>query len=57
MIYKTIMIKMVIIARVSRSIQEYERQVNDLAALANANGWSIKSTGIRSKIQQRERSF
>ena len=43
MIYKTIMVKTVIFARVSTSSQEYDRQVNELTMLANANGWSIES--------------
>ena len=43
MIYITIMIKTVIFARVSTSVQEYDRQVKELTALANGNGWSIES--------------
>ena len=43
MIYKTIMVKTVIFARVSTSVQEYDRQVNELTALANGNGWSVES--------------
>ena len=43
MIYESIMIKTVIFARVSTGIQEYDRQVNELTMLANANGWSIES--------------
>ena len=43
MTYKTIMVKTVIFARVSTSSQEYDRQVNELTMLANANGWSIES--------------
>ena len=42
MIYESIMIKTVIFARVSTSIQEYDRQVNELTMLANANGWSVE---------------
>lgn len=34
--------KVVIFARVSTAIQEYERQVNELSALALANGWSVE---------------
>ena len=37
------MIKTVIFARVSTSVQEYARQVKELTALANGNGWSIES--------------
>ena len=38
------MIKTVIIARVSTSVQEYDRQVNELTALANNNGWCVEAT-------------
>lgn len=43
MIYESIMIKTVIFARVSTSSQEYDRQVNELTMLANANGWSVEA--------------
>ena len=43
MIYESIMIKTVIFARVSTSVQEYDRQVNELTALANGNGWSVEA--------------
>ena len=33
-----------IFARVSTSIQEYDRQVNELTALAQRNGWSVEAT-------------
>ena len=33
-----------IFARVSTSIQEYDRQVNELTALAQRNGWSVEGT-------------
>ena len=33
-----------IFARVSTSIQEYDRQVNELTALAQHNGWSVEAT-------------
>lgn len=33
--------KTVIFARVSTSTQEYDRQVNELTALANSKGWSV----------------
>ena len=39
----TIMIKTVIFARVSTSVQEYDRQVAELTALANGNGWVIEA--------------
>ena len=41
--YKSIMVKTVIFARVSTSVQEYDRQVNELTALANGNGWSVEA--------------
>ena len=37
------MVKAVIFARVSTSVQEYDRQVNELTMLANVNGWSVES--------------
>ena len=37
------MVKAVIFARVSTSIQEYDRQVNELTSLANGNGWSVEA--------------
>lgn len=37
------MIKTVIFARVSTGLQEYDRQVNELTALANTNGWSVEA--------------
>ena len=43
MIYKTIMVKTVIFARVSTSIQEYDRQISELTALAKSNGWSVEA--------------
>ena len=43
MIFKTIMVKTVIFARVSTSLQEYDRQVNELTALAESNGWSVEA--------------
>ena len=43
MIYESIMIKTVIFARVSTSVQEYDRQVNELTALANGNGWNVEA--------------
>lgn len=36
--------KVIIFARVSTSIQEYERQVNELTALAQQNNWSVAAT-------------
>ena len=35
--------RVVIFARVSTAIQEYDRQVNELSALAVANGWSVEA--------------
>lgn len=37
------MVRTVIFARVSTSLQEYDRQVNELTALANTNGWSVEA--------------
>ena len=37
------MAKTVIFARVSTGLQEYNRQVNELTALANTNGWSVEA--------------
>ena len=34
--------KVVIFARVSTAIQEYDRQINELSALALSNGWSVE---------------
>ena len=41
--FKTIMVKTVIFARVSTSLQEYDRQVNELTTLANTNGWNVEA--------------
>ena len=60
MIYTTIMVKTVIFARVSTSSQEYERQVNELMALANGNTWSVeaifaeKVSGAKSNSERAE---
>ena len=60
MIYKTIMVKTVIFARVSTSLQEYDRQVNELTVLANGNGWSVeavfaeKISGAKSNSERAE---
>lgn len=43
LIFKTIMVKTVIFARVSTSLQEYDRQVNELTTLANTNGWNVEA--------------
>ena len=37
------MMKTVIFARVSTSVQEYDRQVNELTAFANGNGWVVEA--------------
>ena len=37
------MVKTVIFARVSTGLQEYDRQVNELTALAKSNGWSVEA--------------
>lgn len=36
--------KVVIFARVSTNIQDYERQVNELTAVANCNNWNVAAT-------------
>jgi DNA invertase Pin-like site-specific DNA recombinase len=36
--------KVVIFARVSTNIQDYERQVNELTAVANRNNWKVAAT-------------
>ena len=43
MLYESIMMKTVIFARVSTSVQEYDRQVNELTAFANGNGWVVEA--------------
>ena len=54
------MVKTVIFARVSTSSQEYERQVNELMALANGNAWSVeaifaeKVSGAKSNSERAE---
>ena len=53
-------IKVVIFARVSTNVQEYERQVNELTALANRNGWSVEATfaekvsGAKKNVERKE---
>lgn len=53
-------IKVVIFARVSTNVQEYERQVNELTALANRNGWSVEATfaekvsGAKKNVEREE---
>ena len=52
--------KVVIFARVSTGIQEYDRQVNELKAMANSNGWSVeavfaeKVSGAKSNTERAE---
>ena len=54
------MVKTVIFARVSTSSQEYERQINELMALANGNAWSVeavfaeKVSGAKSNSERAE---
>ena len=43
LIFKTIMMKTVIFARVSTNVQDYDRQVNELTVLAKSNGWSVEA--------------
>ena len=52
--------RVVIFARVSTAIQEYDRQVNELSALAVANGWSVegvfaeKVSGAKKNVERAE---
>lgn len=52
--------KVVIFARVSTAIQEYDRQINELSALALSNGWSIegvfaeKISGAKKNVERVE---
>lgn len=41
---KQTMKKVVIFARVSTNIQDYERQVNELTVVANLNNWNVAAT-------------
>ncbi|MBP5715278.1 MAG: recombinase family protein [Prevotella sp.] len=56
------MSKMVIFARVSTSVQDYERQVNELTAIAHRNNWSIeaifceKISGAKKNSERKELS-
>ena len=36
--------KTVAFCRVSTSLQEYERQINELSGLAQKNGWTVEAT-------------
>ncbi len=52
--------RVVIFARVSTAIQEYDRQVNELSALAVANGWNVegifteKVSGAKKNVERTE---
>ena len=54
------MTKVVIFARVSTAIQEYDRQINELSALALSNGWSVegvfaeKISGAKKNVERVE---
>jgi len=54
--------KIVIFARVSTSVQDYERQVNELTAIAQRNGWSVcatfceKVSGAKKNAERKELS-
>ena len=54
------MIKIAIFARVSTSVQDYERQVNELTALAKGKGWSVeavfceKISGAKANAERKE---
>lgn len=52
--------KVVIFARVSTAIQEYDRQINELSTLALSNGWSVegvfaeKISGAKKNVERVE---
>ena len=52
--------KICIFARVSTNVQDYDRQVNELAALAQRNGWSVeavfseKISGAKKNTERKE---
>lgn len=54
------MIRITIFARVSTNIQDYERQVNELTALANVKGWGVeavfceKISGAKANAERKE---
>lgn len=54
------MIKIAIFARVSTNVQDYERQVNELTALANGKGWNVeavfneKVSGAKANAERKE---
>ena len=54
------MTKVVIFARVSTAIQEYDRQINELSTLALSNGWSVegvfaeKISGAKKNVERVE---
>ena len=54
------MSKICIFARVSTNVQDYERQVNELTALAQHNGWSVeavfceKISGAKKNAERKE---
>lgn len=54
--------KICIFARVSTSVQDYDRQVNELTALAQRNGWSVeaifseKISGAKKNTERKELS-
>lgn len=54
------MIKTAIFARVSTNVQDYERQVNELTALAKGKGWNVeavfceKISGAKANVERKE---
>lgn len=54
------MMKIAIFARVSTNVQDYERQVNELTALAKGKGWNVeavfceKISGAKSNTERKE---
>lgn len=47
--------KVVLFARVSTNIQDYDRQINELTGLAKRNGWEIAASFAEKYQAQKER--
>lgn len=46
--------KVVLFARVSTNIQDYDRQINELTGLAKRNGWEIAASFAEKYLVQNE---
>lgn len=46
--------KVVLFARVSTNIQDYDRQINELTGLAKRNGWKIAAS-FQKSIRRKEK--